>query len=126
MAVAVGIRGVQRPRQRLRSAVQPLARPGPQKSSDREQLLWEAAELLEEALSLLMGDEPGATALKAAELCAQRAQLLIELDMPARKIAAAFRQAILFAPEEEASRFQRLYAEWQARQGTGEGRGSSR
>lgn len=82
----------------------------------REQLLWEAAELLEEAVSLLMDDEPGTTALKAAELCAQRAQILIELDLPARTIAAAFRQAILFAPEEETPRFQRLYADWQARQ----------
>lgn len=86
----------------------------------REQLLWEATQLQQEAVSLLSDEEPTLLGRsKAAELCAQRAQTLIELDLPAREIAAAFRQALRFAPAGEELRFQRLYAEWQDRQGKG-------
>ena len=83
----------------------------------REQLLWEAAELLREGILLLQKEGPAAVARRAAELYGQRAKILIELGLPAREIAAALRQATTLAPQEEKARFQQLQAEWQAGHG---------
>ena len=78
----------------------------------REQLLWEAAELMKEAL-VRLGEEDEVSLAYGASLGVMRAETLIKLDMPARDIAAAYRRAIELAPAEEALRIQDKYETWQ-------------
>lgn len=80
----------------------------------RDQLLWEAAEDLKAALSLLgSSEDPEPDGVeKAAMLCLRRAEVLAMLNMPTRDISAAYRQAIELVPEEVDPRFYRAYEEW--------------
>lgn len=82
----------------------------------REQLLWEAAELLHEACLSFgreISDDSWIARRREALLCLQRAHVLVKLNMPAREIAAAFRRAIELLPEEDDPRFRQEYKEWQ-------------
>lgn len=77
----------------------------------REQLLWEAAEMLTEPIA---GSgkkaSPRALLVQRAWMHVKRAEALEKLDMPARDIAAAYRQAIGLVPEDP--RFHNLYETW--------------
>ena len=79
----------------------------------REQLLWEAAEHLRAAIHLLgRSEDTQHDRLEGAALYLALAQVLGELNMPTREIAAAFRQAIELMPAKEDPRFQWAYENW--------------